>query len=421
MRSICFWLMIVWLTLGGTVMDAVAADLFTVKLTIDDETQNLGFVKAEDALRAFENVRIKARFPNYNDMSLVLGMVNYRGLHLTANFLDQYPTHLVFHVPSLKIEEEFRGQTRDESVDMFVDFMKSKGGEILQRIQRELARVSPVDPTAGNPNSLQSTLVKNAFDTGVSGTTVERVASGTTRSARKNLIGLGVSGGTFKAGAYNGSNITLPLSYAIEFGEGSRPKQLQLNLPLTYIQVEGADVFTTSPGVALTLPVGDAWSVTPAVTYGITGSVDVGSVGQMIGGTFTSRYEFMSRTLAVEDMKVVLGNMIGYVSTLKFSMDDFEYDPGIVNTVYKNGLSIESPLKWRVFDEELLLQLAYAHTYFSGTKLFLNQYHEAALSVASGWVPDWISSDFISDLRLGVTYTFGEDYSSLTGNLGYSF
>ncbi len=314
-------------------------------------------------------------------------------------------------LPEMPLQEDDLGPARDKSVDQFVDFLQSEGGSLLRRIQRELARVSPVDPIAGNPNSLQSTLVASAFDDGISG----KLAP-----VKNNRLGIGLTGGTFKSASYRGSNITLPLSYQIEFGEGSSRKQLKFNLPVTYLQVEGGDVLSTSPGFSLTVPVDDHWSLTPAVNYGLTGSIDLGSVGQMIGGTLTSRYEFNPSIKGMQ--KVILGNMIGYVSTLKFSIEGIEYDPGIINTVYKNGITVESPLGFQLFEKHpVTMQTSYAYSYFAGTKLFLNQYHEVALDVGSGWdAPDWLPSN-LQELRVGVAYTFGGDYDSLTGNLGYSF
>ncbi len=227
---------------------------------------------------------------------------------------------------------------------------------------------------------------------------------------RKMPAGITVSGGTFRSGSYRGSTLTLPLSYAIEFSEDSRKKQLKFRLPVTYIQVEGGDVFSAPPGVALTLPVSDSWSLTPTVSYGVTGSVDLASASQMLGGTLTSRKEFDD--LRIKDTKVTLANMIGYLTTLKVAIGDIVYDPGIVNMVYKNGITVESPLGFQMFEwHPVTLEASYTHSYFAGTELFLNQYHEVAPSMGSGSdALDWLPSD----LQRGVTSVFGEDFDSFT-------
>ena len=409
----------------GLALDVRAAELFTVDLTVAGKTVTRGFSNAENALRVIDDDRIDDLFPDYMASDPVTAKLDFRGLPVVARF-DQGSAKLIFQVPALSIMKEFDGgdrgrsdeddrdrfyehgeDDRGRSVDMFVEFMKKEGSGILNRLQRELARVSPVDPIAGNPGSLQSALVERSFEGG---------AFQAGRPRADDRIGLRVSAGTFKAGDFSGRSVTLPLSYSFAFESDPR-KKLRVQLPLTWQDVEGAAVYTATPGVAFTWPVNDRWLLTPAVTWGVTGSVDAASVAQMAGGMVTSRYELPDFPAAGTTLTV--GNMVGYVQTLSFSFKGYGFDPGIKNTVLKNGLMIERPIGVALFnDDELALQVSYAHSYFAGTELFMNQYHELALSLGSAWEEVSAVTD---EVRLGATYTFGEDYRGVSINFGYKF
>ena len=117
--------------------------------------------------------------------------------------------------------------------------------------------------------------------------------------------------------------------------------------------------------------------------------------------------------------KIVLGNMIGRYQTLKLSIGDHSFNPDIRNTAFKNGVMLSHPLGLKNFgDHNLEVDASYAHAYLAGTDMYLNHFHELSLSIGSPI--DFL--EFLTDkLSLGVTYTFGRGYDSVTGNLGYTF
>ncbi len=378
-------------------------------MTVGEETEKRGYSNAEEALRSFENDRIEALFPNYDAVQTVFVAIDFRGLPITASLVNGA---LVFKVPSLDIGEKFYGEgatsaeQRDSAIDKFVEFLESEGGDILDRIQRELARVSPVDPVAGNPNSLQSNLVQDAFDSG---------AFATGQASTENRTGLAVSGGVFQSGDFEGRSVTIPLSRDFHFD--SRPgMKLEVKLPITLVETEDAQIYSISPSLALTAPVNDRWSLTPGLSWGVSGSIDAASVAQMAGATLTSKYRVPD--LPTEGASMTVGNMVGYVQTLPFAYQDFSFDPGIRNTVLKNGLMIEQPVGAELYGEEMTAQLSYAHSRFFGTDLYMNGYHEVAVSLGT---PVEGIETITDELRLGVAYTFGNDYQSVTFNLGYRF
>ena len=400
-------LALAFVTMVVAATDVAAADLFRVRVSTGGETMTRGFSNAEDALRQVEGEEIETLFPGYSDTDAVDADIEFRGLPLVAHF-DEGSRTLVFRVPSLDIMEIFDEATREASVEAFVDFIKKDGAAILNRIQRALARVSPVDPVAGNPASLQSTLVEEAFESG-------GFSAGGARP--QSRIGLGVSGGTFKAGDFAGRDMTLPLSYDFGFDEGDPRMKLRFKLPLTWQEVEGASIYAAAPSIAFTWPMTTRWALTPGVSYGATGSVDAASVAQMVGGSLTSDYRITDFPRSGTTLAVT--NLVGHVRTLPFSLRGYDFDPGLRNTILKNGVSFERPLGVSLFgDGDLVAQASYAHSWFLGTDLFMNQYHELAVSLGAPFEELEAVTD---ELRLGVTWTFGKDYNGFAANFGYEF
>ena len=393
---------------------AWANDLFSVKVAVTDpdgsiRTIDRGFANAEEALRVVEGKTLEEFFPGYDGATHdVHADVNFRGLPIEVDFsgatsVEEAKT-LVFQVESLGIEEEFTGETRDESIDEFVEFLESDGGEVLNTIQRELAAVSPVDPIAGNPRSLQSAIVRDAFAGGAFDTMPTGAGWG---------VGAAAEGVSFTAGDYSGQGAVLPLSYTFTF-DAAPGAGLRIGLPLSWSDVEGAEIYTVAPTLAWTQPLDEGWSVTPAVAWGIAGSIDAASVGQMIGAAVTSRYEFPD--LDLTGVKLTMGNMVAHLRTLKFKIRDYEFEPGISNTVLKNGLAFEGDAGMELFDGAgLAYRLSYAHSYFAGTELYMNQYHEFAASLGS------LDAEAGEELRLGASYVFGDDYSEIGVRLRWAF
>lgn len=409
--TILFALLCVFVMWPGEV---VARDLFIIDVTIDGQQERRSYSDAETALKAIETTRLGDIFPTYMKGTTDLtAAVNFRGMlgHVNYDYING-GSRLIFEVPTLAIREVFEDSTvadpvarQDRLVDQFVDFLKKDGGEILNRIQKELARVSPVDPVAGNPNSLQSHLVKDAYKTG---------AFDVGRKPTRNQLGLSIAGSSFSAGGFSGTSFSLPLSYVVNV-ESKPGMSVSFKLPVTYTKIQDAEIYSTNPGLALTYPVNNRWSLTPSIGYGLVGSQNAASVAQMLGGIITSSYLFKKPDW---DSTLTLGNSIGYVTTLKFSASGYSFNPGITNTIFKNGLMIERPIGMELFGQELIGQLSYAHSYFTGSALFINQYHEVALSLGSSWE----ELNFLTDeIRLGFTSTFGDDFTSIGLTLGYEF
>jgi len=132
---------------------------------------------------------------------------------------------------------------------------------------RNLAATTPIDPVAGNPASLSGTMVSDSFAAGAAS------FRQTDEMKISNSIAVGLATGYFKAGDYKVNRYTLPLSYTIYFNNPGY--QLRFDLPFDYTQVGDSEAYGAALGASLRIPVSDAWSLTPGIRAGATGSLDM--------------------------------------------------------------------------------------------------------------------------------------------------
>ena len=401
---------------------ASADDLFTVEITVSDVTSSFGFSDVESVFDQVQKDELEAEFPAYDEMARARAAVDYRGLMINLEFADE-TSLLIFEVPSLDIKEMFRGADRDASIDELKDFMKNEGGKLLNRIQKALIATSPVDPIAGNPGSMMGTMVSEQFEAGFMDQTTNIAEASEAPAAAEedydpdpdNLLHLGARFGRLTADGKQSDIWTLPLGYSFRFkeGEGSRLRSLNLSLPLTYVDVEGATVVHAAFGIGLTYAVSKRWSLSPAIGAGAVASVDLGSAGGVSSLSLTSAY-----TIPRKKWSLNVGNMIGYYETLDFKVEGYDFDPGISNTVLRNGLMVSIPST--MGGRDVATEFWVSDTRFFGSELYSEYYDEFGVSFGLAKTRD-AKPSIENYLRLGFSYQTGDGIEGWRFNLGYSF
>jgi hypothetical protein len=414
-----------------------ARSIFELEATVDGQTETESFDNIFDFIRGLDTGEIKSLIPTYTDTSSLNAVLDIRGLKATGRFRENSPT-LVLDIPSIRIHEVFRGETRDDSVDLFVDWLKKEGGGTLSKLMRGFIAETPNDPIAGNPHSLMANLVSADFDRAFSTSTtgeIETTETTTTGTSKEgvseetpkeitysNLMALSPRFGSLRQGDLDNRQITLPLSYTIRFNSDPRYK-LTFSMPITWIEVDGANSYSAALGVGFTFPVMDRWSLTPAVNYGGVGSLDLGSLAQIVSGSLTSIY-----SIPINKYTIRIGNMGGYYRTLELPFDFSGFDPGLLdpnigNTVFRNGVMVSIPTESLL--KNTALELFFADTRYFGSALFIDNYQE--IGFAYGFnkterktIKDKIKN-YLKDLRGGATYLYADESEGYTVNFGYTF
>jgi len=389
------------------------------------QTYTIDFNKAEELDNQFDRSVIQQHIPAYNDTLAVRGTVNFRGLEVRLSFPANSNT-LTLQIPSIGVNETFTGANRDATVSQLEDWFKKDGGAALSKMQAELVKVSPTDPVAGNPTSLQSNMVTSAFSQGFISTTSQITSAPTTAAAdtakptkNSDMIGIGARFGSLKAGGLDGSYYSFPLSYSFRSNQDPK-KMLTVSLPITVVEVEQATSYNIGLGVGLTWPVRPNWALTPAVQYGFVGSVEQGAVSQMVSGSLTSAYTWDLGS----DYLLSMGNMFGYYKTMEFEYQGYKFDPNISNTVFRNGLMLSVPTP-KLYPGTVV-EVFVIDTRFFGDDLYLDAYDEIGVDFGfrkfeSKDLPEKIVNT-IRDLRIGVSYLWADgDNSIMTLNFGFAF
>ena len=389
---------------------AQADDLYKLTTTIDGKATRFGFQTTQEAVDVFSSTTLSRLVPGYTGAEAVRIDVDYRGLPISTAFPNRFGgagnyAELRFTIPSMGIDKTFTGTDRDASVDLLWDYLKQ--GNLLGDVAKKLAAVSPVDPVAGNPNSMMSQLVANdfagAFDAG------SKVVPDGGKQDNPNLLGLGLRFGQYRQADVDSRSVTVPLSYTIRSDIDPR-RQLVISVPISRTEVQGSTSYYTGLGLAYRVPLTDNWSVTPSGNYAITGSKDLGTMAQMASAALTSSYVF-----ELGDKDLVIGNMAGWYKTLKFSHDGYSYDPGLSNVVFRNGAMLSTPL--RLFGKAMAVEYSLIDTRFTGSELYLNNYHEAGITLGT----NRSATSARSFLRAGATYLWSAKSKGFTLNLGYWF
>ena len=396
-----------------------ASDLFTVTLITNpgqssELSQTINISNAEDAIRQFDNDQFVNYFGSSFDPNTtpIQANIDFRGLPIV---LVSDGTNINLAIQSIELNKTFTGTSRDQSLNQLVNFFESDGGALLDKIQKELAAASPVDPVAGNPTSLQSSLVsstfsENAFDTSSVGQTTSQTKSSADEVG--NVLKIGLSAGRFSSANISGTSIPLSLGYT--FRSSSNPeRQLKLSMPLQLVMINDARIYSAGLGLTFRLPVTRQWAISPGVLWGAAGSVDAASAAQMLSYSMTSQYKFN-----LSKMSVTIGNMVGKTQTLKFKMGNYSSNPDINNVVYRNGFQAELPAGFHLFGTDCSAEFSVVNTSYTGDALYLKNYNDVAVSLGRQHVE---GAGLLNYLRAGLTYTFGKDYKAYSFNLGYSF
>jgi hypothetical protein len=383
-----------------------AVNLFdlTVNISANGVPIQSGSASANTAQEAFDLLqqqRLNSVTSRYSGTEVVNVDVGYRGLPVTLSYPIENGSRLDLAISDLGINQTFLGPTREDTRSQLREFFKH--GDILGRVAKELAKSSPVDPVAGNPNSLESRMVAldfersfRAFATNIRASSDDEQAWNSQESAillAANTQGpttsdgplrdrvktpsttLGLELASYRQSGLNSTSLTLPLTYAFA-PEPRRP--FSLSPYLQYTDTEGAKTYNLGIGASYRFRLTRRWHLTPSANIAVTGSPDLGSVGEIASGSLTSDYLLFR---SGGGYALWMGNAVNYLRTLKVSGKGYSIDPQIDNTVFVNALVLATPL--RGLGDNYSLEYSFTDTRFTGTSLFDRRYDEIGVALGT--------------------------------------
>ncbi|MFC7420213.1 hypothetical protein ACFQNF_09985 [Iodobacter arcticus] len=406
-RLICWGICSAWLASSH-------AGNFDFSATMNGQVGQGSFDTAEEAANTYYEDKLKTIFPTYSGIEAINSVLNFRGMPIQLAFPLQGSTRLTFQIPILEINESFTGATRNDSRDLLKEYLKNRT-DLLEKMARHLVAVSPVDPIAGNPNSLMSRAVSNDAKVLWLGARSNTSTVATSRDG-SHRFGIGANYKHMKSDAVGGAkemesdSYNFPLSYSYQFPEANH--ELIVDVPLGYTSSDGAKGYDGSLGVFYRRPIFENWVVSITGAGRGTYSRDLAGAAAMGSGAIASSYVWRGDVYSI-----TLGNMLGYYKALRLTVDGKSFDPGIANTVFHNGLLYARESPWKMGADPLTWEAYIVDSRYSGTNLFNNYQTEVGFTL--GTLRAAHSKD--ADLRFGFSFTKGENAQGWQANFGAWF
>lgn len=435
---------------------------FGVRVTGQDgsgqqATVDSGFSSVSDTVDFLSPDALRQYFPNA-DRDAVAATLDFRGLSGLMLDFGSGTGQLTFTVPQLEFTTQFGRacdaqsptdcrDARQQALRELRNFLETNP-QFLRKLLSALARYSPIDPLAGNPDSLFSRRSRGDFAYGFTNKVSQIWGCGTSafnftneapiqvaavggvsdifadaqaRAAElqaDNEIGLGFVASTTTArstgGNYQTTALEVPLSYTAKFDSDPRRK-LRVELPLGYADTDGAATYSVGLGLAYSHPLSDAWSLTPAVGVGATGSDDLGSAGGVSSYSLTSAYTWRFDSFALS-----MGNGVGRYDALGLTIGDVEAEAEISNTVFTNGFLLTGPNS--LIARNLVIEYSFVDTRITGDDVYTDAYDE--FGIALGYINTTMGV-IDSYTKVGISYLMAsgefDDIDSLRLNLSARF
>lgn len=283
----------------------------------------------------------------------------------------------------------------------YVDSLE--GGPFGACIAQLSARFSASDPLVGNPHSLQGTAVRttltfdDAFDFGV--------------EQEPEILGVTANG--FTSNNVDGARLDARYRRTFRIFEGSRARLL-LDAPVSVLTVERGQALQANVSVGVDYPVSDRWTVVPRAAVGVVASDDLGGDGELYTVSLSSRYRFPQ----VGRGDVIVGNTVAYTTTGSTLTDSI--DPSVQNTVLRNGVAYQFPLRGQFMGRQRSIRASYVHTYLGGDDVFLDNYHEVSVNYGVR-AREGDPRNRFELFRIGVTATVGDNYNAVALTTGFRY
>lgn len=382
-----------------------AKEPFSSVIVVADQSATVTAPNLIDLKRELKTSQIEKLIPSYTETSQVAFGINLRGVKALAGF-QAGSTTLTLFIPNIGVSKTFTGSTRDESFALFKQYIADSGNK--NGLLKAFAKYSPIDPMAGNPNSLMTSM-------GLSDYSLGRLfpLSGCCYSAQPitSMLQVGLDGGRAFTSDYDTTTATIPLRYSYSRdGESA----FIIDAPLTYLRNGGASSLIASVGIGYRYQVTSAWSLTPVLRAGSGGSLDLIASCNFVSAGITSNYN-----LKLYDFVFSMTNYAGYITSANFWLTGINFNYHLQNYVFNNGLDVVDCEGFSICDRKFHLGLSFLDSYFTKNDLYMRHFDEVGVSLTTKDINPFTCSDFCT---IKFTYQFGNhDYRGYIVKLDYLF
>jgi len=397
------------LALTFAASSAGARDLFQSRISVDNQTVLSGTNSLTDFSELFDEDSLSELFPGFTPASSFGAALDLRGVDALLSSPANSPT-LRLQVPAIGIDVSFDGSDLDDSQELLEAWLEggvdSAGAsqQALTRLLTALLVASPVDPVAGNPNSLQSRMFARDFSLGTLGPFLGDFEEG--GPGRIPLqFRMEADYGYYASGPYDGQTLELDL---VAGAHAFRRVSLVGDVSLLYGRSEGeAQTVMGSLGMALQGRILDGWNLALAGRFGISGSVDLGALAALysVSAVSHARWE-------LDWFRLELKNMIGFsndAGPIEIEGLNLNYD--ITNVVLRNGIELSRPLPFGVAGRPARARLFLIDSEYLVDDLFLEHSDEVGIGIG---LSDRSGIPAYDPIRLDLSWVVGRRYDALS-------
>lgn len=340
---------------------------FQAGITVGSESGQVNASNLVSLKKDLSTEGIQQVIATYTPVSPVEFAINLRGLDSIASFAAASTT-LNFSIPSLGISNTFTGSTRDDSITLLKSYLTDTSS--MRKILHAMAKVSPIDPIVGNPDSLLASMVNENYLIGEHSSPCSCVPT--------KIRCVGASYGISWVKGFQNSIITLPLYY-----RNNRllvPGSFVFSAPVTLIEVGGAYSLYGSLGGGYQCPITEMWDLTLAGRLGFGGSLDLVSASGLALVSMTSDYMLASGS----GWALSLTNLVGWSSSVAVHGSGVDFNYGVQNWEFGNGLKLSLCQLFPSFFSEAEADIYFIDTAYIGDKLFIQHYDEVGIRFTIG-------------------------------------
>ncbi len=362
---------IVCLSALPSVSQAACNTLFQADVTAVGTTQQFCLSSIEDLYQtAIRNVGNS--FPGYTETSAVSSSINFLGVPISVGYAQNSST-VTFNIPELGINQSFAGATRADSAILLRKYLEDNP-DILARIQRRNAALSPLSPIAGVGGVLPNAILSD-FATSF-GDSPTRIATSQTNASQgaQSVLGAGVVLNSQKVLGAKVNSFSIPLSYTVRNDIDPR-RQALLRASVGMTDAAGSRSYQARVSAGYRFPMSDQWVLTPMAGLSFAGSKDAGFAVGVLNGSLGSTY-----TWELEKFDVTLGSMVGYYQTFKPPVK-LASDPKIRITALANGIFISQPVT--ISERRMSIEYGLTDTRLGGTEVYQKDSQELSISLGT--------------------------------------
>lgn len=367
------------------VFNYAKADLFTLHVEQGSINETKSFTSILDLFDKYENGELDTIINGYNKMAPATGSINFRGIMMYLDF--DAGNNLTLKVPNIDIDMTFNSidGTQESSFDALTDYLKANQDDLLKKILNATVSETPYDLVAGNPNSMMSMMVNSSYNISQNNLYGAMVSYLSPNASQHNF--------SFQGQDVEATILSLPLGYSFNFGNSGWA--LVLDMPLTYMDIDGSVSYAAQLGLSLNIPCTSYWNLVVSGRAGAIGSEDMLSGGALFGGSVASNLK-----VPVEKWEFGMTNLAGIIKDFSLKVADYEIEYDLQNYAFKNGLSVAYN-----FTDKYSTMLEYNYTFYTGDDLFIDKYNEITFYLTRLFE----KGSFVEGISLVGNYTFDGD------------